>query len=66
MLTINDLLEKAKGKEFIYNKIANKVYADLGIESAEVTLTILYVVSELYNDPQIKEVLSNDKKTSNT
>lgn len=65
MLTINDLLEKAKGKEFIFNKIANKVYADLGIKSAEVTLTILYVFSELYNDPQIKEVLSNDKKTSN-
>lgn len=43
MLTINDLLEKAKGKEFIFNKIANKVYADLGIKSAEVTLTILYV-----------------------
>lgn len=47
MLHITYLLEYAKGKEKMFNKISNKLWAEFDIKSAEVTLVVLYMIYEM-------------------
>lgn len=47
---IGFLLDYCKDYPELYNKVANKIWTEFGIQSAEVTLLCTYIVKEFENE----------------
>lgn len=54
MSNMNYLLEYCSECPELYNKVSNKIWAEFGIQSAEVTLLCTYLVKEFIDNEHRK------------
>ena len=50
MNNVEYLLEYCKGKEELYNQVANTLWAEFGIRSAEISLLCTYVADTIIKE----------------
>lgn len=60
---IKFLLDYCEGKEELYNKISNKLYAEFGLRSAELSLLCTFIANETIGDVirEIEEICINSE-----